>query len=102
MRFMLAVFVVPIILTLVACGVEKGTSQQVGIPTTPEANKAAPGRFTVVYQGTFKPGEGDYKSDSRRAIYTIIDNSTGQEYLGIEGVGVSQLHYNAATKHSTE
>lgn len=76
------------LLFLSACGgASTGTTQQVGMPRTTKSVEANLGRFSVTYQGFFTAGKEDYKMN--RAIYTIIDTSTGQEYIGIEGVGVS-------------
>lgn len=87
MSILVILFVFGAMLFCASCGMESGTSQQVGIPITSQPIKSNTGRFSVTYQGFFAAGKEDYKMN--RAVYTIIDKSTGQEYIGIEGVGVS-------------
>ena len=87
MLILASLFILGPIILCAGCGMESGTSQQVGIPITSKPIKSNTGRFSVTYQGFFAAGKEDYKMN--RAVYTIIDNSTGQEYIGIEGVGVS-------------
>jgi hypothetical protein len=65
-----------------------GTMSAVGAPTV-ESGPSSMGRFVITYQGPLVCGNPDYKN--ARAVYTIKDTATGEEYLGIEGVGVSSL-----------
>jgi hypothetical protein len=84
-------------IAITGCAPSIGEVQQVGITDQKnviERNAPKP-RFTIIYQGKFSGGEADFKT--YRAIYTIIDNSTGQEFLGIEGVGVSSLTSSGKT-----
>ena len=48
-------------------------------------------RFLITYVGGFTCGLHDYKSN--RAVYIIRDTQSGQEFLGLEGVGISSLRH---------
>lgn len=45
-------------------------------------------RFNVESQGEFYAGYGG----NRREILIVTDKTTGQQYLGITGCGVTELH----------
>lgn len=66
-------------------------------PTVVAVDEARGGRFTVQSHGTFKAG---YDSNTRE-ILIITDTVTGQEYLGVTGVGVSELRRETVGKGST-
>lgn len=53
-------------------------------------------RFKVESQGYFEAGLENHK----REIIIITDTKTGKEYLGITGVGVSEMFQNG--KHKAE
>ena len=56
------------------------------------------GRFKVERIGVFADGlaYGD-----KRGIYVITDTKTGQEFVGISGIGISELGSHQAGKSST-
>ena len=45
-------------------------------------------RATVTRIGVF---EDDLAYDSKRGVYLIRDEKTGKEYLGVSGIGISEL-----------
>lgn len=64
-----------------------GCGNQATQPAIPEA--VDQGRFSYTYHGYLRCGYED--RESRRAIYTITDTTTGVEYLAVQGLGTSQL-----------
>jgi hypothetical protein len=52
-------------------------------------------RFAVERVGVF---EDDLAYGNRRGIYVITDKTTGREYIGVSGVGVSELGSHQAGK----
>lgn len=69
----------------------------VAAPVTPPiAVEKAPDRFKIESQGYFNAGH----QNNSREILIITDIKTGKEYLGITGVGVTELvRYG---KHTTD
>jgi hypothetical protein len=73
--------------------------------TTPRSQlgpkELAAGRFKVERVGVFSDGlaYGD-----KRGIYVITDTKTGQEFVGVSGVGISELgrHQSGKTSVSDE
>lgn len=59
------------------------------------------GRFKVERVGVFKD---TLAYDSRRGLYVITDTKTGQEFLGVSGIGISELgsHQSGKSKLSDE
>jgi hypothetical protein len=53
------------------------------------------GRFSVVRVGVIKD---DLAYHDRRGIYLIKDNVTGKEFVGLSGVGVSELGSHSSGK----
>lgn len=45
-------------------------------------------RFEVHLVGTFHDG---LAYDNRRGIYLILDHATGKEFLGLSGIGISEV-----------
>lgn len=52
-------------------------------------------RFQVTLTDVF---EDDLAYDDRRGIYLIRDTKTGQEFVGVSGVGISELGSHQAGK----
>lgn len=86
MRYLL---LAPIFL-LAGCG---DTSHKGGIPQVQEGE-----RFNYKYHGSLRCGPAD--RENYRAIYTIVDTTTGVEYLAVQGLGTSQLVTERQGKHS--
>lgn len=57
--------------------------------------EAGPPRFTVTRVCVFTDR---LAYNSRRAIYLLTDNKTGQEFVGISGVGIAELGEHQAGK----
>lgn len=69
---------------------------------TPPRDGAFPGnRFKVERVGLFKD---DLAYDGHRGIYIITDTKTGQELVGLSGIGISELgsHKSGKARHSDE
>ncbi len=79
-------FIIPLLLL---CGCEPVPQQPSGPPEpeTKTVERNASDRFTVRSWGKFNAGY----SDNVREILTLTDSFTGQEYLCITGVGVTEL-----------
>lgn len=58
----------------------------------------APDRFTVTRQMTFVD---ELAYGSARAVYVLRDNETGREWVGISGIGISELGDHQAGKSRT-
>lgn len=58
-------------------------------------------RFKVELVGTFKDR---LAYDGRRGVYIITDTQTGQELVGLSGIGISELgsHSSGKARHSDE
>ena len=82
----LAALTVLLVVFAGGCKPELDTLMHVQVPV-----EASP-RITVVRIGVFKD---DLAYDSRRWIYVIKDAATGREYVGVSGIGISELgvHY---------
>ena len=59
------------------------------------------GRFKVERVGVF---EDSLAYDDRRGVYVITDTKTGQEFVGVSGVGIADLgsHQSGKTHISDE
>jgi len=79
---------------LVLCGCYKPDSPKVTVRPTAELNSS---RFNVVSAGWFEAG----REGTMREILLITDNETKQTYLGITGVGVTELRKVSNGKTST-
>lgn len=46
----------------------------------------------------------DLAYDNRRGIYVVTDTETGQQYIGVSGIGVTELgsHLSGKTRASDE
>lgn len=78
---------------LVFCGCYKPDSPKVIVRPTAELNSS---RFSVVSAGWFEAG----KEGNMREILIITDNETKQTYMGITGVGVTELRKVSNGKNS--
>lgn len=62
-------------------------------PVVIKLNKDIPAefgnRFQIKITSEFRD---DYAYDGRRRIYILTDTKTGHEYVGISGVGISELN----------
>lgn len=55
------------------------------------------GRFRVSRVGVF---DDQLAYGGSRGIYVIIDTKTGREYIGVSGIGISELGSHSAGKSS--
>lgn len=88
-------------LALTGCQPE-ATMQMYERTATPANGVAfADNRFKVELVGTFKDR---LAYDGLRGIYIITDTKTGQELVGLSGIGISELgsHSSGKTRHSDE
>lgn len=85
--------VVAIAVALAGCGPEPTMGMGV-TSTVPNSWESNP-RFSVARVGVFKD---DIAYDGRRGIYVVIDNKTGQEFVGVSGVGIAELGAHNAGK----
>jgi hypothetical protein len=83
-----------------ACGPEADTSLNVEHPGTPSKTFTSTGpRFTVSRVGVFEDG---LAYNGERGIYVITDSKTGEEYVGISGVGVASTGSHTSGKTIVE
>ena len=82
-------------LMLSACAPEPTIPMQT--EAVPQATFERQSRFSVERVGVFAD---DLAYGSRRGIYIITDTKTGQQFVGVSGVGISEIgsHYNPSTK----
>lgn len=68
-------------------------------PSPPDVREGAveadTGRITVVQIGVVRD---DLAYNNRRGIYIITDKGTGAEYIGVSGIGVSELGSHSTGK----
>lgn len=55
----------------------------------------APQRFTVTQVSTF---QDEIAYGRKRGVYIIHDNTTGQEFVGVSGIGISELGHHQSGK----
>lgn len=95
--FDLSKFVMPAVVVagmLAGCGPDPDTPMEKVVPVEGA-------RFKVERVGVF---QDELAYNGRRGIYIIRDTDTGEEYIGISGVGVSELgsHHAGRTQISDE
>ena len=87
--------VVAIAVALAGCGPEP--TMGMGVTSTVPNSWVSNPRFSVSRVGVFKD---DTAYDGRRGIYVVIDNKTGQEFVGVSGVGIAELGIHIVGKSS--
>lgn len=65
------------------------------VPNSWESNP----RFSVSRIGIFAD---DVAYDGRRVAIVVIDNKTGQEFVGVSGVGIAELRAHSAGKSQVQ
>ncbi len=78
---------------LTACGPDPDTAMAITVPAQ------ATGRVVVNRIGVI-PDELAY--GHRRGIYTVTDNKTGAEYIGISGIGITEIGQHSCGKSCTD
>lgn len=72
---------------LLLAGCDEDTRARVQLQET-QQTAADAGRFSVVQVATFT----DYAAyNSKRGIYILTDKQTGKEFVGVSGIGISEL-----------
>ena len=87
------IFLVAVAL-IVGCGPDPDTALQIQSPTQIKENQ----RFSISRVGVI---EDSIAYGNKRGIYIIVDNETGQEFVGLSGVGISELGLHSSGKTST-
>lgn len=72
-----------------SCGPDPDTKMGVTVPVQDNS------RITVTRVGVIAD---DLAYDEKRGIYVITDKQTGQEYVGVSGIGISELGSHHAGK----
>lgn len=89
------------LMTLAACEEEMVQQRRQRASATPiEVGGGDAPRFNVTRVGVFRD---DLAYNDRRGVYVIVDTKTGREFVGVSGVGISELgsHSQPAGKTST-
>ncbi len=87
MRFIQATVLTALALTLASCG---------PTPTDPmPAATSSNGRIRVERISVFAD---DLAYHDRRGVYVIVDKKTGHEFIGISGIGISEVGSHRAGK----
>jgi hypothetical protein len=81
------------VVVLAGCGPEPDMIMQKQSGNQPAIQNS--NRVTVTRIGVFAD---DAAYNSRRGIYIITDNKTGQEFIGISGVGISETGSHSSGK----
>lgn len=76
------------------CRPAADTNMRISTPSTAATTST---RFEVARIGVF---EDSLAYGDRRGIYVIKDTKTGKEYVGVSGIGVSELGSHRAGKTS--
>lgn len=74
---------------LTSCSERPDTPMRIGSPISSSS------RVNVTRIGVI---EDSLAYDSRRGIYLIEDTKTGKEYIGVSGIGISELGQHQAGK----
>lgn len=92
---MIRLAIIAAAMTITACGPQPNIAmtEQAGNATPPEINTS--GRFNVERVGVFRD---DLSYDGRRGIYIMTDTKTGKEFVGVSGIGISELGSHPAGK----
>lgn len=77
------------LLLLVSCGPERDTEMHISVP------RQDSGRFQVERVAVFAD---DLSYGGSRGIYVITDRGSGQQFVGVSGVGISELGSHKAGK----
>ena len=72
-----------LVLALCACGRSPAPEE-----LTLQVNSESGSRFSVTAVGAF---DDRLAYNGRRGIYVIRDTATGQEFVGVSGIGISEL-----------
>lgn len=88
-------------LVLPGCKPEATMPMYEQVVTPPRDGAFPSNRFKVERVGLFKD---DLAYDGHRGIYIITDTKTGQELVGLSGIGISELgsHKSGKAHHSDE
>ena len=89
---------VALLATLTACTPRLEADTELSTPRKQLGPKElAAGRFKVERVGVFSDG---LAYGEKRGIYVITDTKTGQEFVGVSGVGISELGRHQSGKSS--
>ena len=88
--------VVAIAVALAGCGPEPTMGMGV-TGTVPNSWESNP-RFSVARVGIFVD---DLAYNGRRGVYVVIDNKTGKEFVGVSGIGISEIGSHSTGKSTT-
>jgi hypothetical protein len=86
-----------IVLILIGCGQDHGYAQQDSKRYAVGATDQ-PGRFEVQ---SVQIIHDSLAYDGERAVYLMKDHQTGKEYIGLSGVGISEIGSHACGKGCT-
>lgn len=89
-----AALILSTLAVLIGCQPPEPDMQMLDQPTV----HAEPPRFEVVRVQRFSD-DPDYGNE--RGIYLVRDKKTGQEYLGVSGIGISEIGRHSSGKSST-
>jgi secreted trypsin-like serine protease len=85
--------VIVAVVVLAGCGPDPDMVMQT--QSANQTNVQTSGRVTVTRIGVFRD---DAAYNSTRGIYIITDTNTGQEYIGVSGIGISEMGSHSAGK----
>jgi len=71
---------------LAGCGPKP--TMEMNIANTPKPGLESNSNYSVTRVGVF---EDNLAYDGKRGIYEITDNRTGKKYIGVSGIGISEL-----------
>jgi hypothetical protein len=97
----IAVVGVAMVATLSSCDGNREVVTEMKVDTVNMDSGAGKCRFSVRKIGKFYDMSA---YDNWRSIYVVTDSETGAEYVGVSGVGISELgsHRNGKTNHEDE
>lgn len=91
---MKVLFILVAALALVACEGEREPEQAQRYSPTPLSIQNS-NRFNVVRVDVFRD---KLAYDGKRGVYVITDKETNQEFIGVSGIGISELAQHSSGK----
>ncbi len=90
-------FMLVTVVCLVGCQPEADTPLRIPSPVGKKTKAESSARFEVERVGVFAD---ELAYGDRRGIYIIKDGQTGKEYVGVSGIGISEVGSHPSGKTS--
>jgi hypothetical protein len=81
-------------LSILGCGPKPTIKMRTETESKEMVNSREGSRYSIKRVAVF---EDDLAYENKRGIYEIIDNKTGHTYLGVSGIGITELGSHSVT-----